>query len=144
MTTNNNPLFNLGTKNDGADATLDVFVRNGATFGHEFSNGAVFDDTWRHFAWVDSNKVGTLYIDGVADSTFDYSSVPDFTPDTTTFGGILRGTDCCNFTGKIDETSGDNRKTGISGAPLPIVGSLVRYAERDPCAGRIRDDPGSP
>jgi hypothetical protein len=105
MTTDDNPLFNLGTKNDGADATFDVYVRNGDAFGHSFSNGDVFDNTWRHIAWVDSNKVATLYIDGVEDTTFDYSAIADFTPDTTTIGGILRATDCCNFTGNIDETA---------------------------------------
>ena len=39
MSTSNDPLFNLGTKNDGADATLDFYYRNGTSTGHVFSTG---------------------------------------------------------------------------------------------------------
>tara|TARA_B100001121_G_scaffold26051_1_gene20218 strand:- start:226 stop:3321 length:3096 start_codon:yes stop_codon:yes gene_type:complete len=101
--TNNNPLFNMGTRNNGADGVADVYVRNGQAYGHEFSNGQPFDGTWRHIAWVDNDGLLDLYIDGEFDRQFDYSIVPSFTPDTTTIGGILRATDCCNFTGNIDE-----------------------------------------
>lgn len=107
MTTDNNPLFNLGTKNDSTNGQFDFFFRNGTSPGHLFSNAEPFDNTWHHLAWVDVNHVGTVYIDGVADNTFDYSSFVDagFAPDTTTIGGILRGTDCCNFLGKIDDAA---------------------------------------
>ncbi|NRB45002.1 MAG: LamG domain-containing protein, partial [Verrucomicrobiales bacterium] len=105
MSTNNNPLFNMVTKNNGADGTVDLFVRNGATTGHQFSNGEVFDGTWHHVAWVDNDGILDLYIDGVFDKQFDHNLVGAFTPDTTTIGGILRGTDCCNFTGNIDDVA---------------------------------------
>ncbi|MCP4193847.1 MAG: PEP-CTERM sorting domain-containing protein [Pirellulaceae bacterium] len=107
MTTNNNPLFNLGTKNNSSDAKFDFFFRNGGSPGHQFSNGDLFDDTWRHMAWVDTDHVGTLYIDGVEDQSFDYASFVNdgFAPDTTTLGGILRGSDCCNFLGNIDDAA---------------------------------------
>ena len=105
MSTNNNPLFNMGTKNNGADGTVDLYVRNGAATGHQFSNGEAFDGTWHHVAWVDNDGILDLYIDGVFDKQFDHSLVGAFTPDTTTIGGILRGTDCCNFTGNIDDVA---------------------------------------
>ena len=107
MSTNNNPLFNLGTKNNGSDALFDFFFRNGGSPGHLFSDGDVFDDTWRHLAWVDVDHNGTLYIDGVADKSFDYASYVNdgFAPNTTTIGGILRATDCCNYTGLIDDVA---------------------------------------
>jgi hypothetical protein len=54
-------------------------------------------------AWVDNDGILDLYIDGVFDKQFDHSVIEAFTPDTTTIGGILRGTDCCNFTGNIDD-----------------------------------------
>jgi hypothetical protein len=106
MTTNNNPLFNVGTHNTGADGTVDIYIRNGAAFGHAHSPGTAFDSTWHHVAFLGgADKLLDLYIDGVFDAQFNYSTVPDFLPDTTTIAGILRGTDCCNFAGNIDDVS---------------------------------------
>ena len=107
MTTDNNPLFNLGTKNDSANGQFDFYFRNGTSPNHQFSTAEPFDNTWHHLAWVDVNHVGTVYIDGVADTTFDYASYVNagFAPDTTTIGGILRASDCCNFLGKIDDVA---------------------------------------
>lgn len=107
-TTNNNPLFNIGTHNASADGTVDVFVRNGAaaeTLNHAHSPGIAFDNTWHHIAWVDNAGILDLYIDGVFDATFDYTHVPEHAPDTTTIGGILRAGDCCNFLGNIDDVA---------------------------------------
>ena len=78
-------------------------MRNGAATGHQYSNGEAFDGTWHHVAWVDNDGILDLYIDGVFDKQFDHSVIGAFTPDTTTIGGILRGSDCCNFTGNIDD-----------------------------------------
>jgi hypothetical protein len=110
--TNTNPLFNVGTHNTSADGTVDVYIRNGGgaqTFGHAYSPGTGFDNTWRHLAFLGGagDRQLDLYIDGVYDTTFDYSNVPDFGTvlDTTTIGGILRDSDCCNFLGNIDEVS---------------------------------------
>ena len=103
MSTNNNPLFNMGTKDNGANGTVDLYVRNGAATGHQYSNGEAFDGTWHHVAWVDNEGILDLYIDGVFDKQFDHSAIGAFTPDTTTIGGILRSSDCCNFTGNIDD-----------------------------------------
>lgn len=108
QTTDGNPLYNIGTHNTSADGRLDFYIRNGAgaqTYGHTYSNGIAFDNEWHHIAVVSQEKVITLYIDGVLDGQYDYNIVPDFTPDTTTIGGILRDTDCCNFLGSIDEVA---------------------------------------
>ncbi len=103
ISTDNNPLFNMGTKDNGADGTVDLYVRNGAQTGHQYSNGEAFDGAWHHLAWVDNDGILDLYIDGVFDKQFDHSAIGAFTPDTTTIGGILRASDCCNFTGNIDD-----------------------------------------
>lgn len=107
MTTDANPLFNIGTHNASADGTVDVYIRNGAaaaTLGHVHSPGTAFDGTWHHLVFSGgADKLLDVYIDGVFDTQFDYSNVPDFTPDTTSIGGILRDTDCCNFLGSIDD-----------------------------------------
>ena len=75
MTTDNNPLFNVGTKNDGADNTVDFFFRNGASTGHLFSNKEPFDGSWHHLAWVGDSGVVSLYVDGEFDRDFDYASL---------------------------------------------------------------------
>ena len=109
QTTNTNPLFNVGTHNTGANGSVDIYVRNGAaaqTFGHAYSAGTAFDDVWHHvLVSGGSDRLLDLYIDGVFDSQFNYSNVPAFTPDTTSIGGVLRATDCCNFLGYIDDVS---------------------------------------
>ncbi|MCA9196999.1 MAG: PEP-CTERM sorting domain-containing protein [Planctomycetales bacterium] len=101
----NNPLFNLGTQNQGADGTVDFYARNGAVVGHVYSVEEAFDDEWHHVVWVDEDNIGRLYIDGEFDSEFDYTSVPDFDADITSIGSVLRAADCCNFTGLIDDVS---------------------------------------
>ena len=64
-----------------------------------------FDDDWHHVLWLDENNVGTLYIDGVEDTTFDYTAHAPFEADITSIGSVLRDTDCCNFTGSIDDVA---------------------------------------
>jgi hypothetical protein len=109
--TNNNPLFNVGTHNTGADGTVDFYIRNGdaaQTLNHYHSPGTAFDGLWHHIAVVGGDDgMLDLYIDGVFDGTADYSMVPSFSglTDTTTIGGILRAADCCNFNGSIDDVS---------------------------------------
>ena len=106
QTFNNNPLFNVGTHNTGADARVDVFVRNGGSTGHLYSIGNAFDDAWHHVLFSGgSDGLLDLYIDGAFDRQFNYSAFIPFPTDTTTIGGILRATDCCNFLGQIDDVS---------------------------------------
>ena len=135
--TNNNPLFNIGTHNQGADGTVDFYIRNGAaaqTLNHYHSPGTAFDGTWHHIAVVGGDDgLLDLYIDGVLDGTADYTMVPSFdgVTDTTTIGGILRATDCCNFSGSIDDVSlwdSDLSPAQISalagGAPATAVSAI--------------------
>jgi hypothetical protein len=101
----NNPLFNLGTQVEGLDGRLDFYYRNNTSTGHVFSLEEPFDDEWHHVLWVDENNIGTLYIDGAEDTTFDYSTHPPFEADITSIGSVLRASDCCNFTGNIDDVA---------------------------------------
>ncbi len=103
--TNTNPLFNLGTQNEGLDGRFDFYYRYGSTTGHQYSIGEPFDDEWHHLLWVDRNNIGTLYIDGEEDTTFDYQMHPAIEADITSIGSVLRATDCCNFTGNIDDVA---------------------------------------
>jgi hypothetical protein len=108
QSTDNNPLFNVGTHNSSANGSVDLYVRNGGgpeTFGHAYSTGEAFDNTWHHIAWVDNDGIIDLYIDGALDGQFDSTNAPNFTGDTTSIGGILRAADCCNFLGSIDEVA---------------------------------------
>lgn len=135
LSTNANPLFNLGTKNDGANGTLDFFYRNGSSTGHQFSLDEPFDDEWHHVLWRDEERVGTLYVDGEEDTTFDHSQHPTFEADITSIGSVLRASDCCNFTGNIDDVSifsfslsdEDIATLASGGSPLniSIPGALV-------------------
>ena len=106
-TTNNAPLFNIGT--DSANpptGVVDIFIRNDANaqlVPHIKSTGVAFDGTWHHITWVDDNGNATLYIDGVADATdFTYNR-GQLTLDTATVGGILRATPSHWFPGEIDD-----------------------------------------
>jgi hypothetical protein len=105
MSANRDPLFNLGTQNAGSDGRFDYYYRVASSTGHVYSLEEPFDDEWHHIAWVDENNVGTLYVDGVEDTTFDYSMQPAFEADITSIGSVLRDTDCCNFTGNIDDVA---------------------------------------
>jgi hypothetical protein len=101
-TTDTNPLFNLGTKNDGATGQLDVYIRP-AGLEHTFSDAEPFDDTWHHIAWVDENGAARLYVDGVLDGgNFNYTRAT-LNLNTTTIGGILRANPSHWFTGMIDD-----------------------------------------
>ncbi|MBN1418864.1 MAG: LamG domain-containing protein [Planctomycetes bacterium] len=109
-TTNNTPLFNIGTDSrteasGGLTGVIDVFIRGDTAtpMNHRQSAGVAFDDTWHHVAWVDNNGAAALYIDGVRDATdFNYTRAV-LSSDTTTIAGILRGTASYWFPGLIDD-----------------------------------------
>jgi hypothetical protein len=109
-TTNNNPLFNLGTRNNGADNVLDIYLRglNGLTPNHQYSTGMPLDGTWRHIAVTIEQQGGKvqLFIDGVLDrDNFPYQNAYDPALDTTSIGGILRATASNWVTGLVDDVS---------------------------------------
>ena len=124
MTTNNNPLFNVGTHSSGANGTVDIYIRNGSAFGHAYSPGTAFDGTWHHVVFMGGEDgLLDLYIDGAFDAQFNYSGIPAFTPDTTTIGGILRGSDCCQFNGSIDDVSFWNEELTADDAAALAAGT---------------------
>ena len=118
-----------------------TYIRNGGgtqTLNHGHSPGTAFDGNWHHIAFLGgTDGMLDLYIDGTFDTTFDYTNVPAFTPNTTSIGGVLRDSDCCNFLGRIDDVAmWDNDlspaeigllSTGTSPAsiPEPSTGILV-------------------
>jgi len=114
-TTNNSPLFNLGTDNRGQRGVFDLFIRgdNGqAVANHRKSTGIpgdtvhqgiAFDDTWHHIAYIDDNGQVTVYIDGVKDpANFSYTRIP-LTANKTILGAIVRASACCFFKGALDD-----------------------------------------
>jgi len=110
---NNDPLFNIGTHNQGNTAEVDIYIRQaGSTVvNHPKSTAAPLDGLdWHHIAFVQTIQVdGTatreLYIDGVLDAL----AIPAkeagvvFNMDTTTVGAILRGGLSAPINGDVDE-----------------------------------------
>lgn len=103
---NNNPLFNLGTRNNGLDGVLDSYIRPAGGSAHEYTVGTPLDDTWRHIAVTGNDLTDTLqvYIDGVLDpSNMTFRRMIGSEIDTTSIGGILRATAGYWVTGFIDD-----------------------------------------
>ena len=101
--TSNTPLFNIGTDRSGDSDVVDIFIRPGSD--HLLSNGAAFDDTWRHLAWVQEGDEARLYIDGEEDSA-GFEPARDLDVAITSIGGIRRmGGDSHWFTGSIDDVA---------------------------------------
>ena len=103
---NLNPLFTIGTHNQGSDGTLDIYIRfdgGAAPVDHRRTAQTAFDDTWHHVAWVDDGGNARVYIDAVRDPTdFRYRRGPS-TLDTTAVGGIVRAVTGSFFQGAIDD-----------------------------------------
>ena len=106
---NNSPLFNIGTRNNGSDGTIDIYIRSiggGPTVGHIFSTAEPFDDEWHHVVFVQDNLARSIYVDGVLDDLQIGPKVEgDTAVDATTIGGILRGSASHWVTGLIDEVA---------------------------------------
>jgi len=107
-TNSNSPVFSFGTHSTGANGTLRVLVRNnsGVVLLDRNSTRTVFDGTWHHVAWSESNGVARLYIDGVLDETsFNYKRGP-LSLNTTTLGALLQGGGATNFfNGMLDDVA---------------------------------------
>ncbi len=103
------PLFNIGTHNQGSDGTVDTYIRtdSGATSGdHHHSVGVAYDGTWHNIVYVQREvggvKQAALYIDGVKDDVAP-GPIRPLSANTTSIGGILRATPAAWFTGQIDD-----------------------------------------
>jgi hypothetical protein len=100
--TNNTPLFNLGTHNTGANGALNSFLRPGP--GHRQTAFIAYDLTWHHIAWVERTGRVDVYIDGVRDPVnLSYTSTGPRAVNRIAIGGILRATAGSFFAGSIDD-----------------------------------------
>lgn len=111
-TTDNNPLFNIGTANNGNNGTLDIFLRNNQastpTVNHPRTNAEPFNGEWNHVAWTFSEGEHRIYINGEFDSSHEFQAFSDIDPfqlDNTSIGGILRGSPSHWVTGLIDDVA---------------------------------------
>ena len=132
-TTDNNPLFNLGTANNGASGQLDFYFRQSGwvTVDHLKSEGEPLDGTWHHITFVQQEDGSrALYIDGVRDPVEIPAKEPgDWRVNTTTLGGILRANPTHWLTGLLDDvalwkralTEAEIQQVVTSGVPLPFT-----------------------
>jgi hypothetical protein len=132
-TTSNDPLFNLGTANNGDNGTLDFFFRRSGwtTVDHLRSVTEPLDGTWRHIAFVQQeNGNRSLYVDGVLDPVdIPAKEEGDWNVNTTTIGGILRANPSHWLTGAIDDVAlwnralSQNELTSLyqDGTPVPFT-----------------------
>lgn len=108
-TVDGDPLFNIGTANNGDNGTLDIYLRNaGATANHLRTNSEPFNDEWHHIAWTFQNGTHSIFIDGAFDRSVEFASFAESDPfllDTTSVGGILRAAPSHWVTGIIDEVA---------------------------------------
>ena len=106
---NNNPLFNIGTHNGGANGQADLYIRQtGWTdVNHIKTTAEPFDGTWHHLTFTQQGDGSRkIYIDGVADE-LEIPAKPAgaWTLNNTTIGGILRASGSHWVTGLIDEVA---------------------------------------
>lgn len=142
------PLVNIGTDNDadtdGADSTVDLFIRNSGTqLNHVHGTRPAYDGQWHHVALVDSGGRLTLYIDGEIDSLTPLNYVPGPTPrNVTSIGAIVRqagATLSAYFRGKVDEVAvwerdltQDEVKGVIAGGIQTPVPAFAPFITREP------------
>jgi hypothetical protein len=131
-TSDNNPLFNLGTASTGATGQLDYYFRQTGftTVDHLKSEKEPLDGTWHHLAFVQqSDGTRALYGDGVKDAVeIPAKPAGAWRFNTTTVGGILRANPTHWVTGLIDDVALWSRalseqeiKTVVTtGTPVPF------------------------
>lgn len=148
---NSGPLFTLGSGSGTAPAAtsrLRVFLRTDelATVVNTLSNGIVFDGTWHHVAYSDAAGRVKIWIDGVLDTTFDYSHYT-YGPrsaargsyaliDSVTLGAVVRnGTVATPLNGIVDDlriyrtalSTADAQAIMANGNPSFCTASLGEY-----------------
>jgi len=124
-TSSGNPLFQFRTDWTASDSFFSVLIENqngNVYFGNEsFGNlgkststtKEPFDGTWHHVAWVDSNGVAALYVDGVQDPTVfintrlpaPTNSVPGLVLDTFSLGATVKAAVSSYFAGEIQDVA---------------------------------------
>ncbi|MBI4663654.1 MAG: LamG domain-containing protein [Verrucomicrobia bacterium] len=154
-TTDNNPLFNLGTASTGATGQLDYYFRQTGwgTVDHLKSEGEPLDGTWHHLAFVQqADGTRALYIDGKKDA-LELPAKADGTwrINTTTVGGILRANPTHWVTGLIDEVVlwsralseaelGQVVKEGLDSVFPPLTKGMAAYWPLDEVLGSKTPD----
>jgi hypothetical protein len=140
-TSNNDPLFNLGTANTGGTGQLDFYFRQAGwtTVDHLKSEGEPLDGTWHHLAFVQEEDGGrALYIDGVRDPVeIPAKEEGSWQVNSTTIGGILRANPTHWLTGMMDDVALWNR--ALSEAEIQMVvtnGTPVPFSKPQPLAIR--------
>ncbi|CAN5270443.1 hypothetical protein BH23VER1_BH23VER1_10700 [soil metagenome] len=107
-TTSTDPLFNIGTRNDGSDNTLDLFLRDAGGPAHQFSFGSPFDGTWHHvvLTFNSLNSRIALYIDGFLDrDDWIFKDIVSPALDNTSIGGITRDVNSHWVNGFVDDVA---------------------------------------
>jgi hypothetical protein len=104
--TDDRPLFNLGTHATAANASADLYVRTntgGVVPDHTRSVQPAFDGQWHHVAFVFEPGYARMYIDGMLDGRTISASNANMTLDRVSVGGIMRAAGSHYFQGAIDE-----------------------------------------
>ena len=105
--TNNTPLFTMGTHFNGSSGAVDIFIRysGGGSPNHMVGTLTAFDGTWHHIVWTDNDGDAALYVDGVRDpADFSYGKQA-MSLNRVSFGAVLRASPCCQFQGSIDQVA---------------------------------------
>ena len=150
---NNTPLFNLGTRNNGSDGTVDIYIRGiGPTVGHIFTEAEPFDDEWSHVVFVQEDLERKIYVDGELDSLeIAARAEGDWDLNATSIGGIIRGSASHWVTGLIDEVAlwkralsesevSDLNANGVPQDQVPLIPDLIAYWPFD---GDLSDKAGN-
>lgn len=117
-TTNNTPMFSLGTHNANPppDGSFDIYIRNdgGTIVGdHRHTTLAAYDYAWHNVVYIQRDigggmMKGQIYIDGVLDSV-QITPVRPLSANATAIGAVRRAASSAWFTGTIDEVACWNR-----------------------------------
>lgn len=116
----------------GSGAVMSGYLRNqsGGVLLNANQIATVFDNTWHHYAWVDSYGTVACYVDGVLDSAGSTASnYPSsaiggaFT--TSTIGAIVRSSVLGHFAGSVSDVRLYNRTLTAD-----EVGTLYRATQR--------------
>jgi hypothetical protein len=138
-----NPLLQLRTDWQATDSIFSALIEDqnaNVFFGNQSfgnvakSTGAIrpFDGTWHHIAWVDSNGVAALYVDGIQDPTvFINTRVPEpvgtvggLALNTISIGATLKAAASSYFAGQIQDVAVWERNLSQSEISQVMAGDL--------------------
>jgi len=98
-----NSYFSFGVT---ATGKLNIFLRNesATTVLNVNSSGTVFNSAWNMVTWTENNGSGTFYINGLKDSTDNYTPTSSYVFVNDAFGSGWRSNGTINpYTGSMDE-----------------------------------------